>query len=247
VQVVSASGQYLAVGAASGSTLVFQLPVSQAAGSQGSGSGPQNPTHSLGSGHSPLPGGAAMWQLGGHSGAERGALGLDPVSSLGFSVVGAAGDALWLAVGHVSGSVTVWELQKRGPRQIAGIGEADSAACSHWVIKTATTLTCAVLRQSCCSTVLHARHWDQSHCKHHWLFIHVFIGIVTGRSCVDSAACCLAVWIHSPAQQPSDIHHLHAGEGHQPAAVRRRAVSGGGTPTDHCLSCCPLISHQLRL
>ncbi len=64
-----------------------------------------------------------MWQLGSQSGSDRGVLGFDPVCSLGFSVVGAPGDALWLAAGHVSGALTVWELQKRGPRQIAGIGE----------------------------------------------------------------------------------------------------------------------------
>lgn len=63
-----------------------------------------------------------MWQLG-HSAGERGALGFDPVTSLGFSTVGAARDALWLAVGHASGSLSVWELQKRGPRQVAVIGE----------------------------------------------------------------------------------------------------------------------------
>lgn len=50
-------------------------------------------------------------------------MGPDPVSSLGFSVVAAPGDGLWLAVGHVSGALSVWELQKRGPRQVAGIGE----------------------------------------------------------------------------------------------------------------------------
>lgn len=126
MQVVAASGQYLAVGTSSGSTLVFQLPVPQGSGGQpgqGLGSGPQNPAqHSSGPGHSSLPGGAAMWQLGGHSGGDRGVLGHDPVSSLGFSVVGTGGDALWLAVGHAGGSVTVWELQKRGPKQIAGIG-----------------------------------------------------------------------------------------------------------------------------
>lgn len=127
-QAVAASGQYLAVGTASGSTLVFQLPVPHQgpAGQPGQGSaGAQNPAHahSTGPGHSSLPGGAAMWQLGGQSGGERGVLGFDPVSSLGFSVVGGAADALWLAVGHVSGALTVWELQKRGPRQVAGIGE----------------------------------------------------------------------------------------------------------------------------
>lgn len=120
LQSVAASGQYLAVGAASGSTLVFQLPVAQAPAAQGQA--PPHPTHSTGSGHSPLPGGAAMWQLGAVAGSERGGLGFDPVCSLGFSTVGTPGDALWLAVGHVSGALTVWELQKRGPRQIAGIG-----------------------------------------------------------------------------------------------------------------------------
>jgi hypothetical protein len=233
VQAIAASGQYLAVGAASGSTLVFQLPVPQAAGSQGSGSGPPNPTHSLGSGHSPLPGGAAMWQLGGHSGGERGALGSDPVSSLGFSVVGVAGDALWLAVGHVSGSVTVWELQKRGPRQIAGIGEADSAACSHWVtIVLETTNTCSLSLH--CNTTHHCGNLWQTltslFIEHHGLYnVHMSVVIATGWSCYDSVVCCSAVWICSPAQQPFDVHHLHAGEGHQPAAVRRCAVSGGGT------------------
>jgi hypothetical protein len=65
-----------------------------------------------------------MWQLGG-GGDRSGALGLaDAVSSLGFSVVAAPGDALWLAVGHMSGALSVWELQKRGPRQVAGIGES---------------------------------------------------------------------------------------------------------------------------
>jgi hypothetical protein len=129
LQAVAASGAYLAVGTSSGSTLVFQLPVPQGPGGQpgqGPGSGPQTPAHSahsMGSGHSTLPGGAAMWQLGGPAGGERGVLGFDPVSSLGFSVVGSTADALWLAVGHVSGALTVWELQKRGPRQVAGIGE----------------------------------------------------------------------------------------------------------------------------
>lgn len=109
---------------------MFQLPVPQgSAGHSGQGlaGGGQNPAHiphSMGSGHSSLPGGAAMWQLGGHSGSERGGLGVDPVSSLGFSIVGGGGEALWLAVGHVSGALTVWELQKRGPKQIAGIGKS---------------------------------------------------------------------------------------------------------------------------
>lgn len=61
-----------------------------------------------------------MWQLGGPD--ARGGLGADPASSLGFSVVAGSGDALWLAVGHVSGALSVWELQRRGPRQVAGIG-----------------------------------------------------------------------------------------------------------------------------
>jgi hypothetical protein len=121
MQVVAASGQYLAVGTASGSALVIQLPQPQqgsaaAAAAQQSGglAGPQNSAG--GHGHSALPGGAAMWQLGE-------GLGVDAVTCLGFSVVAGAGDALWLAVGHGSGAVTVWELQRRGPRQVAGIGE----------------------------------------------------------------------------------------------------------------------------
>jgi hypothetical protein len=118
--VVAASGQYLAVGTASGSALVLQLPQLQqgsaAAAQQGGGlAGHQNPVG--GHGHSALPGGAAMWQLGE-------GLGVDAVTCLGFSVVAAAGDPLWLAVGHGSGALTVWELQRRGPRQVAGIGEA---------------------------------------------------------------------------------------------------------------------------
>ncbi|WIA09423.1 hypothetical protein OEZ85_008828 [Tetradesmus obliquus] len=117
LQVVAASGQYLAVGTASGSALVFQLPQqgSAAAAQQGGGlAGHQNPAG--GHGHSALPGGVAMWQLGE-------GLGVDAVTCLGFSVVAAAGDALWLAVGHGSGALTVWELQRRGPRQVAGIAQ----------------------------------------------------------------------------------------------------------------------------
>jgi hypothetical protein len=122
MQVVAASGQYLAVGTATGSALVFQLPQAQqgsaAAAQQGGGlAGHQNPAG--GHGHSVLPGGAAMWQLGE-------GLGVDAVTCLGFSVVASAGDPLWLAVGHGSGAVTVWELQRRGPRQVAGIGEQQS-------------------------------------------------------------------------------------------------------------------------
>jgi hypothetical protein len=120
--VVAAAGQYLAVGTASGSALVFQLPAPQqgsAAASQQASSlaGHQNPAG--GHGHRALPGGAAMWQLGE-------GLGVDAVTCLGFSVVAAAGDSLWLAVGHGSGAVTVWELQRRGPRQVAGIGKRRS-------------------------------------------------------------------------------------------------------------------------
>ncbi|WIA29507.1 hypothetical protein OEZ86_012008 [Tetradesmus obliquus] len=116
LQVVAASGQYLAVGTASGSALVFQLPQQgSAAAQQGGGlAGHQNPAG--GHGHSVLPGGVAMWQLGE-------GLGVDAVTCLGFSVVAAAGDALWLAVGHGSGALTVWELQRRGPRQVAGIAQ----------------------------------------------------------------------------------------------------------------------------
>jgi hypothetical protein len=36
-------------------------------------------------------------------------------------------DGLWLAVGHDRGTVTVWEMTKKGPRQVAGIGECTSA------------------------------------------------------------------------------------------------------------------------
>lgn len=114
-QVVAASGPYVAVGTAAGSALVLQLPTpSQQHQAQGS-SGLLNPSNQQIPGHHTLPGGAAMWQLGeGLSG--------DAVTCLGFSVITSGSDALWLAVGHASGALSVWELQKRGPRQVAAVG-----------------------------------------------------------------------------------------------------------------------------
>lgn len=120
LQVVAASGPYLAVGSVLGSALLFQLPTPQqgTAGQQGSAAATphQNPGHHQQQQYSTLPGGAAMWQLG------EGLTG-DAVTCLGFSVVMNGSDALWLAVGHESGALSVWELQKKGPRQVAVIGE----------------------------------------------------------------------------------------------------------------------------
>jgi len=46
----------------------------------------------------------------------------EAVTALGFSHVAAPGDAMWLAVGHASGSLAVWDLQRRPARVVVTIG-----------------------------------------------------------------------------------------------------------------------------
>jgi hypothetical protein len=55
--------------------------------------------------------------------ASAGSWGDESVTSMAFSHVAAAGDPMWLAVGHCSGSVVVWDLQRRPARPLATIGE----------------------------------------------------------------------------------------------------------------------------
>ncbi|KAL6746357.1 hypothetical protein V8C86DRAFT_2945063 [Haematococcus lacustris] len=53
------------------------------------------------------------------------------VTSLAFSHVAAAGDPMWLAVGHASGGVTVWDLQRRPARLITHISEWSAQPARH--------------------------------------------------------------------------------------------------------------------
>jgi hypothetical protein len=45
----------------------------------------------------------------------------EAVTALGFSTLAVAGDSLWVAAGHLSGALLVWDLSKRAPRQVASI------------------------------------------------------------------------------------------------------------------------------
>jgi len=106
-QAITAAGQFVAVGTSSGAAVILQLP----------------PAHQGGGGQ------AAAAAAGGSSGAAVWALGdgakpeLGPVTALGFSQPSGSQDALWLAVGHSGGTVGVWEIQKRGAKHVATIGE----------------------------------------------------------------------------------------------------------------------------
>lgn len=48
----------------------------------------------------------------------------EAVTALGFSRPEAPSDLLWLLVGHASGAISVWELQRRGPRLVMTISES---------------------------------------------------------------------------------------------------------------------------
>eukprot|EP00775_Hariotina_reticulata_P011041 gene11041-11196_t len=89
-------------------------------------------------------------QLGGFSssgGMDYQGFGGDGVTCLGFSVVSSVNDGLWLAAGHESGAVTVWEMTKKGPKQVAGIGDIRGRLCLH-------TFSNLLLRTSVNSKVL---------------------------------------------------------------------------------------------
>jgi hypothetical protein len=117
-QAVAAAGQFVAVGTSSGAVVVLQLPPAHPQQPQQQGAAPP-------AGGAPAAaGGAAVWALGDGPKPELG-----PVTALAFSHPAGAQDALWLAAGHAGGVVAVWEIQKRGGKQVATIGEASRAPC----------------------------------------------------------------------------------------------------------------------
>ncbi|KIZ03017.1 hypothetical protein MNEG_4945 [Monoraphidium neglectum] len=111
-QAVAAAGQFVAVGTSSGAVVVLQLPPAHPQQPQQQGAAPP-------AGGAPAAaGGAAVWALGDGPKPELG-----PVTALAFSHPAGAQDALWLAAGHAGGVVAVWEIQKRGGKQVATIAQ----------------------------------------------------------------------------------------------------------------------------
>ncbi len=128
-QAVAAAGQLVAVGTSTGMVVVVQLPLPQQPGA------PAAPAAA-----------PTVWHLGEPRGEG------EAVTALGFSVMASPGDSLWLAVGHASGAVAIWDLQKRGPRQVASIG-----ACGRPAVFSAaecTEVTQVQVLAGSCSTIL---------------------------------------------------------------------------------------------
>jgi hypothetical protein len=111
-QAIAAAGQFVAVGTSSGAAVMLQLPPAHAAAAQAGGGAP-----AAGGAQQAASNGPAVWALGEGARPELG-----PVTALGFSQPAGAQDALWLAVGHASGVVGVWEIQRRGAKNVATIG-----------------------------------------------------------------------------------------------------------------------------
>ncbi len=109
---MSLQGTVIAVGTSLGVTLVAQLPsISAAAAAAAAAGGTPDAQHAQQPQAPPQP----MQALGEpRSEAEA-------VTSLGFSRVDAAADPLWLLVGHASGTVAVWDLQRRPVRLVTTI------------------------------------------------------------------------------------------------------------------------------
>lgn len=103
LQAIATTGQLVAIGTSGGVVLAIQMPP------------PQPPATAHGAPPAAKP---TLWHLGeAKSGGET-----EAVTALAFSTVASAGDALWLAAGHASGALGLWEVTKRGARQVATIG-----------------------------------------------------------------------------------------------------------------------------
>ena len=135
-RVLAASGPVIAVGTALGAVVVFQAPSSSSMSvTAGPGAAPQQGVsgeHGGGVGE-PVPTPAPPPPL--VLGEARGEA--EVVTALGFSTVlsgagGGGGGAvssspgLWLLVGHASGTIAAWDLQRRPARQVVSIGEYDT-------------------------------------------------------------------------------------------------------------------------
>lgn len=121
---LAASGPVVAVGTSLGAVVVFQTPSSAAAsagaasevplGAAAGAAAPGGQRQGGGQGHAPSPPPLVLGEPRGEA---------EAVTALGFSTVATAGDAMWLLVGHASGTVTAWDLQRRPARLVATIGE----------------------------------------------------------------------------------------------------------------------------
>ena len=114
-QVIASVGQYIAMGMANGVTLVIQLPTPQQQSAAAGGGGHGGGAAAAGGGVAGAV--AQVWSCGEVRHAGEG------VTAVGFSSVAGPSDGLWLAVGHASGALVLWELQRRGPKQLASVGE----------------------------------------------------------------------------------------------------------------------------
>ncbi|KAJ9506634.1 hypothetical protein QJQ45_018298, partial [Haematococcus lacustris] len=138
VTVVSLQGPVVALGTALGVTLVAQLPsiaASAASAAAGAAAAPLPSSAPLPLPAAPCPDPAfarglaaadASLMLLGEVKSEA-----EGVTSLAFSHVAAAGDPMWLAVGHASGGVTVWDLQRRPARLITHISGQHNLPVTH--------------------------------------------------------------------------------------------------------------------
>lgn len=113
-RVVALTGPVVAVGTAFGVTRIVQLPPPM----------PALPSNAAGPPSQPHSGGDAATAVAppvltlGEIRSEA-----EAVTSLCFSHVAAAGDAMWLLVGHASGLVVAWDVQRRPARQLC--------SCTH--------------------------------------------------------------------------------------------------------------------
>ncbi|GAX83579.1 hypothetical protein CEUSTIGMA_g11004.t1 [Chlamydomonas eustigma] len=134
-RVIAGSGPVVAVGTSLGATVVFQTPAAAAAAgavhNQAPPAASQGPAAAAAAPPAPMVLGEARSEA-------------EAVCSLGFSVASSPADGLWLIVGHASGAVQVWDLQKRPARLVVTIGGQHSLPVIHVSFFPGRTTTCAI-------------------------------------------------------------------------------------------------------
>ncbi|GFR42943.1 hypothetical protein Agub_g3819, partial [Astrephomene gubernaculifera] len=103
-------------------------------GGEGSGAGSAGGGVQAGSGSAPAGGAGQHGNSGGSSpivavGEARSEA--EAVTALALSTVAGPGDPLWLLVGHASGSLAAWDLQRRPPRLVALVAGQHGLPVTH--------------------------------------------------------------------------------------------------------------------
>ena len=113
---VAVTGPVVAIGTSLGAIIVFQLP-SIGTSAKDSAAPPMGAAASSASSAGGHTDAAVPLLLVGEARSEA-----EAVSSLGFSHVAVQGDPMWLMAGHASGTLVLWDLQKRPARHVSSIG-----------------------------------------------------------------------------------------------------------------------------